>query len=121
MDLNRILLIGHVAKDPEQRTVNKTTVTNFHLATNRIWKNPSKETKEKAEFHSIVGWGKLSEIMKQYVHKGDKVLVEGRVVYRNAEDKDGKMHYFTDIIAERLMLLSSKPTETVQEITEEPF
>jgi len=107
MDLNRACLIGNVTKDPELKTTpSGQSVISFSIATNFIWKDQAGNKQEKAEFHNIVAWRKLAETMGQYLKKGGKVYVEGRLQTRTWEDKDGKKNYRTEIVADNIILLN---------------
>lgn len=106
MDLNKVMLIGRVTQDPDMRTTpTGKTVANFTLVTNRGWKNANGETQEQAEFHNMVAWGKLAEIIGQYAPKGKQLYVEGRLQTRNWEGKDGVKRYTTEIVVSSMILL----------------
>jgi single-strand DNA-binding protein len=111
MSLNKVLLIGNLTRDPELRsTASGQSVSSFGLATNRVWKDPnSGEKKEAAEFHNIVMWGRLAEISGQYLRKGSKIFVEGRLQTRNWQDQNGNKRYTTEIVAENMQMLDRKP------------
>lgn len=111
MDLNKAMIIGNIASDVEMRsTQSGQNVTSFRVATNRRWKDQtSGEMKEDAQFHSIVAWGKLGEICNQYMQKGKKIYVEGRIQTRTWDDpQSGQKKYFTEIVAENVIMLDSK-------------
>lgn len=111
MDLNKAMLIGNIASDIEMRSVQSgQNVTSFRVATNRRWKDKtSGEMKEDAQFHSIVAWGKLGEICNQYMQKGKKIYVEGRIQTRTWDDpQSGQKKYFTEIVAENVIMLDPK-------------
>ena len=106
--LNKVQLIGNVTMEPEvKQTPNGQFVANFNLATNRTWKDSSWMKQEQSEFHSIVIWGKLAEIVQQYVQKGKKVYIEWRLQTRNWEDQAGQKRYKTEIVADNIILLGS--------------
>lgn len=108
--LNKVQLIGNLTRDPETRmTPNGQQVTTFGLATNRTWNDQSGQRQERAEFHNIVGWGKLAEIMSKYLVKGKKVYIEGRLQTRDWEAQDGSKRSRTEIVAENLIMLD-KPS-----------
>ena len=115
--LNRVQLIGNLTRDPELRyTPNGTAVCSFGLATNRSWKTESGEKKDEAEFHRIVAWAKLAEICSQFLVKGRKVYLEGRLLTRNWNAQDGTQRTSTEIIISDMILLDSKrPEETLDE------
>jgi len=114
MDLNRAMLIGNITRDPELRSTSTgQSVASFGLATNRIWKDPSSgERKESTDFHNIVAWGKLAEICGQYLRKGSKIFVEGRIQNRSWQGQDGNKRYITEIVMENMIMLDRKPAET---------
>lgn len=107
MDLNKATIIGNVTRDPETRTTpTGHTVANFSIATNFTWTDQSGQRQQKAEFHNVVAWRKLAEICQQYLQKGSKVYIEGRLETRNWEDKEtGKKQYRTEIIADNMIML----------------
>jgi len=107
MSLNKAQLIGNLTRDPELRqTPSGANVCSFTIATNFTWKDQSGNKQEKVEFHNIVAWGKLAEICGQYLRKGKKVYIEGRIQTRDWEADDGSKRYKTEIIAENMIMLS---------------
>jgi len=110
--LNRVQLIGNLTRDPELRyTPNGTAVCSFGLATNRSWKTDTGEKREEAEFHNIVSWNKLAEICSQFLVKGRKVYVEGRIATRSWTGQDGVQRTKTEIIISDMILLDSRRQE----------
>lgn len=108
--LNKAMLIGNLTRDPETRTTpNGQTVSTFGLATNRQWTDPSGVRQEKTEFHNIVVWGKLAEICAQFLAKGRKAYVEGRLQTRDWTGDDGIKRYRTEIVAENVIFLDRPP------------
>jgi single-strand DNA-binding protein len=106
--LNKVQLIWNVTVDPEIRqTPNGQFVANFNIATNRTWKDSSGMKQDQSEFHSIVIWGKLAEIVQQYVTKGKKIYIEGRIQTRSWEDQTGQKRYKTEIVADNIILLGN--------------
>ncbi len=110
MDLNKVMFIGNIVSDPETRATNSgQNVTSFRIATNRRWKNKETgELQEDAQFHNLVTWGRLADIASQYLSKGAKVYVEGRLNHRNWEDKQGQKKYWTEVVVENLIMLDKK-------------
>jgi single-strand DNA-binding protein len=112
--LNRVTLIGNVGGDPEIRTTsNGGKVASFSLATTRQWTGQAGDKQEKTEWHKIVAWdnargAKLANVVEQYVKKGDKLYVEGRVEYRQWQDKENQTRYATDINANEIILLGGR-------------
>jgi single-strand DNA-binding protein len=110
--LNKVTLIGNLGNDPEIRTTsNGSKVANFSLATTRQWNSASGEKQEKTEWHKCIAWntgGKgtgLADIIERYVKKGDKLYVEGRIEYRQFEDKEKQTRYVTEINVREILLL----------------
>ncbi len=107
--LNRAQLIGNLTRDPELRyTPSGTAVCSFSIATNRNWTLESGEKKEEVEFHRIVAWNKLAEICSQFLTKGKKVYVEGRLTTRSWTAQDGAQKQSTEIIINDMILLDSR-------------
>jgi single-strand DNA-binding protein len=106
--LNRAQLIGNLTRDPELRyTPNGTAVCSFGLATNRSWKTDAGEKHDEAEFHNIVAWNKLAELCSQFLVKGRKVYVEGRLATRTWTGQDGAQRNRTEIVISDMILLDS--------------
>jgi single-strand DNA-binding protein len=109
MSLNKAILIGNVGNDPEVRHLDAgTPVANFRLATSESYKNREGERITQTEWHSIVVWRGLAEVVEKYVHKGQQLYIEGRIRTRAWEDKDGNKRYTTEIVADNLQLLGRK-------------
>ena len=114
--LNKVQLIGNLTRDPELRyTPNGTAVCSFGLATNRSWKTDSGEKHDEAEFHNIVSWNKLAELCSQFLVKGRKVFVEGRLATRTWTAQDGAQRNRTEIVISDMILLDSRRPEAVAE------
>lgn len=107
MDLNKAMIIGRLTRDPELRTTpNGKSVVSFSLATNFVWTDQSGQKQEKVEFHNIVAWGKLADIIGQYLKKGAKAYIEGRLQTREwVGQQDNVKRYRTEIIAENMIML----------------
>ena len=119
--LNRVQLIGNLTRDPELRyTPTGTAVCSFGMATNRSWTTESGEKRDEADFHRIVAWNKLAELCSQFLTKGKKVFVEGRLSTRNWNAQDGTQKTTTEIIISDMILLDSsgRRAET-EEVTEQ--
>ena len=105
--LNKVMLIGNVGSEPDIRaTSSGTQVAKVSLATNRQWKNGSGQQKEKTEWHRLTFFGRLVDIVDQWVKKGDRLYVEGRIEYSESES-DGQKKYWTDIIVAEMVMLGS--------------
>lgn len=110
MSLNRVMLIGNLTRDPELRTTTGgQTVANFGLATSSVWTDAAGQRQEKTEFHNIAAWGKLAEICGQYLAKGRRVFVEGRLQTREWEAPDGQKRQRTEIVADNMIMLDRPP------------
>ena len=108
--LNKVTLIGNLGNDPEVRsTTGGNRVATFSLATSRSWNDASGNKQEKTEWHRCVVWNtkssQLADIVEKYVKKGDKLYVEGRIEYRQWQDKDGQTRYSTEINVRELIML----------------
>ena len=109
MDLNRAMIIGNVTRDPELRTTTTgQNVCSFGIATNQQWTDAQGVKQQRAEYHNIVAWGKLAEICGQYVGKGRKVYIEGRLQTREWESQDAQKRQRTEIVADNMILLDRK-------------
>ena len=107
--LNKVMLIGKLGKDPEVRfTASGQAVAGFSLATNEKFKNKSGEWEERTEWHNVTLWGKLAEIAGEYLSKGKLAYIEGRLQTRKWQDKSGNDRYTTEIVGDKLQLLSPK-------------
>ena len=111
--VNKVILIGNLGRDPEVRyTPNGLAVANITIATSEAWKDKqSGETQERTEWHRIVMYSRLAEICGEYLRKGSKIFIEGRLQTRKWQDKNtGQDRYTTEIIADSLQMLDSKGT-----------
>lgn len=108
--LNKVMLIGHVGRDPEVRyTQNGTAVANFSIATSESWGGrDGGERQERTEWHNIVVWARQAEIAGEYVRKGRQLYVEGRLQTRDWVDPQGVKHYKTEIVSTRFLLLGRR-------------
>lgn len=107
--LNKVLLIGNLTRDPEVRyTPSQTAVTTFGLATNREWSSQNGEKQTSVEFHNLVVWSKLAEICQKFLHKGDKIYVEGRLQTREWQGKDGSNQRRTEVVVENMIMLGGR-------------
>ncbi len=105
MNLNKVFILGNLTRDPEIRSLpSGQSVASFGIATNRFWTTPNGEKKQEAEFHNIVAFGKLADIVSRYLNKGSLVLIEGRLRTRNWQDASNNKHSRTEIIAERMQM-----------------
>jgi single-strand DNA-binding protein len=106
MNLNRAMIIGNLTRDPEIRTTpSGKTVASFGVATNMIWTDQAGQRQQRAEFHNVVAWSRLAEICGQYLKRGSKVYLEGRLQTRDWVGQDNVKRYRTEIIAENMIML----------------
>ena len=108
--LNKVMLIGNVGKDPEIRHLeNDVAVVTLPIATTERFKDRSGTVKEQTEWHNVVFWRNLAEIVEKHVRKGSQVFIEGRLRTRNWEDQSGQKRYVTEIVADTMRLLGKRP------------
>lgn len=109
MSLNRVQLIGNLTRDPDVKQIpGGQTVATFSVATSFSWNDSSGARQSKTEFHNIVAWRKLAEICGQYLKKGAKVFVEGKLQTRDWQGEDGVKRYRTEIVADNMIMLGGK-------------
>lgn len=114
--VNEVILIGNVGKDPEIHAFDSgSKVAKFSLATTKNYKNKSGEKVADTSWHNIVIWGKLADIVEQFVKKGSKLYLKGEIQYGSYDDKDGNKKYTTDINCFNMQMLDSKPTSAESE------
>lgn len=108
--VNKVILIGNAGKDPEVRYMpNGNAVANLTLATSESWKDKNTgETQERTEWHRVVFFRRLGEVVGEYVKKGSKIYVEGRLQTRKWQGQDGQDRYTTEIIADQMQMLDSR-------------
>ena len=107
--VNKVTLIGNLGKDPELRyTSSGVAVATFSMATSESWKDPEGNAQERTQWHNIVAWRKLAEIVGEYLKKGSKIYLEGRLQYRNYDDKNGVKRYVTEIVMDEMVMLDSR-------------
>ena len=114
--INKVILVGTLGRDPETKTFpNGGSLTQFSIATSESWidKNTG-ERKEQTEWHRIVLYNRLGEIAQQYLKKGSKVYIQGKLRTRSWEDQNGQTRYTTEIVAEQMQMLDSNPNSGVQ-------
>lgn len=106
---NKVQLIGRVGKSPDIKTLESgRKVTNFSLATNEFYTNSEGERVENTQWHNIVAWGKLAEIVEKYVGKGKEIALEGKLSSRTYETDAGEKRYVTEVVADEILLLGVK-------------
>ena len=121
-DLNKVMIIGHLGRDPEMRyTPSGRPVTTFTVATNRTWNTTDGERHNETEWFNVVSWGNLAEICKQYLVKGQQVYVEGRLQTRRWEDSDNIKRTSIEIVASEMMILGDRHDANQSNVeTQEP-
>ncbi|MEZ4416948.1 MAG: single-stranded DNA-binding protein [Gemmatimonadota bacterium] len=106
--LNKAQLIGNVGNDPEIRmTPSGSKVAKLSVATNRQFQDRSGQQQERTDWHRVTFFGKMADIVEQWVHKGDRIYVEGRIEYSQTQDDQGGTRYWTDIVANDMVMLGS--------------
>ncbi len=106
--LNKVMLIGNVGSDPEIRaTSGGSRVAKVSVATNRTFQDRNGQQQEKTEWHRLTFFGRLADIVEQYVKKGDRLYVEGRLEYSQTQDDSGNTRYWTDIVVNEMVMLGS--------------
>jgi single-strand DNA-binding protein len=119
--LNKVMVIGHLGRDPEMRyTPSGRPVTSFSVVTTRTWTSAEGERHEESEWFNVVAWGNLAEICNQYLTKGQQVYVEGRLQTRGWEDEEGKKHYRTELVASEMIVLGDRRHTGAGPIPDEP-
>jgi len=106
---NKVQLIGNLGNAPE--IINLETgkkIAKFSIATNESYKNAKGEKIEDTQWHNLVAWGKTAEIVEKYLKKGNEIAIEGKLVNRNYDDKDGNKRYVTEIVVNELLMLGKK-------------
>ncbi|MGH8507437.1 MAG: single-stranded DNA-binding protein [Gammaproteobacteria bacterium] len=108
--INKVILIGNLGAEPEVRFMpSGQAVANVRLATNETWRDrETGESQERTEWHRVVFFGKLADIVKEYLHKGSQIFVEGRIQTKKWQDKDGHDRYSTEIIANEMQMLGGR-------------
>lgn len=118
--LNKVMLIGNLGADPEMRyTANGNAVTTFNVAVNRNYSGPDGERKEETEWFTVVTWNKLAETCSQFLQKGRRAYVEGRLQTRSWEGQDGQRRYRTEVIANTVLFLDRAQAAPLPEDTED--
>lgn len=108
--LNKVMLIGNLGRDPELRaTPSGQNVATFSMATNRRYKNRDGEWQDETQWHNIVVWGNRAEFITNYLKKGSRLFVEGRLTHRSWEDQSGQKKYMTEVVVENFVPLDPLP------------
>ena len=111
--INRVILVGNIGKDPELKTLQDgTAVAKMTLATTETYRLKDGGSQVHTDWHTIIAWRGLATIAGKYLHKGSLVYIEGKIRYRQYESKEGAKKYVTEIVAEELLILDKKSTDT---------
>lgn len=114
--VNKVILVGNTGNDPEIKyTTNGSPVANVSLATNESWTDSNGDRQQRTEWHRLVFWRKLAEVAGQYLRKGSKVYVEGRLETRSWDDESGHKRYTTEIVVNDMQLLDELPPASESE------
>jgi len=106
---NSVRLIGHLGDDPKVRKLDSgTTVANFSIATNEIYRDQNGKKQSETTWHRLVAWGKQAEVIENYVKKGSEIAVEGKLTNRSYDDKNGEKQYITEVFVNQVLLLDKK-------------
>ena len=109
--MNKVILMGRTGSDPEIKEIGTSQVCKFSLATSESYKKDGQKITE-TTWHNLIFWGKQCDILKQYVHKGDQLLVEGKIVIRKYEDKQQVTHWITEIVCDKFEFIGGKKDES---------
>ena len=114
--LNKVMIIGNLGRDPEMRyTPSGRPVTTFSVAVSRSWKSPNGEHRSETEWFKVVAWGRLAEICKEFLRKGQQVYIEGRLKTRQWEDKEGHQRSSVELIANEMTMLGNRREKSPEE------
>ncbi|MDB5271715.1 MAG: ssb [Chitinophagaceae bacterium] len=109
--VNKVILLGNLGKDPEVRAIdNGRKVARFTLATTESYRNQQGERVDQTEWHNVVFWGPVTDVIEKYLKKGNQVYIEGKISNRSYDDKDGVKKYITEIVGQNLTLVGGKPS-----------
>jgi single-strand DNA-binding protein len=109
---NKVQLIGNLGQKPEIRTLESgTKLAKFSIATNDAYKNAKGEKVTETLWHNLIAWGKLAEIVEKYLDKGSEVAIEGKLIHRSYNDKDGNKKYVSEVQVNDMLMLDKKPSK----------
>ncbi|HVD96749.1 MAG TPA: single-stranded DNA-binding protein [Cytophagaceae bacterium] len=109
--VNKVILLGNLGKDPEVRAFEGgTKKASFSLATGETFLDKNGQRQERTEWHNVVFWGNIVDVIEKYLKKGSQVYVEGRITTRSYDDKDGQKKYITEIVGQSMTLVGGKPS-----------
>ena len=111
--VNKVILVGRLGADPEVKyTPAGRAYANFNVATNAVWKDQEGNQKDRTDWHRVVAWGKLAEIIGEYLKKGSSVYLEGRLQTRSWDDQNGLKRYITEVVATDMEMLGKKESDS---------
>ena len=106
---NRVQLIGHLGQDPEVKKFESgRTVANLRLATSDIYRDNQGNKVEDTQWHNLVAWGKQAEIAEKFLNKGKEIAIEGRLIHRSYDDKEGKKKYVSEVVINEIVMVGKK-------------
>ncbi|WP_353147535.1 single-stranded DNA-binding protein [Flavobacterium sp.] len=104
---NRVQLIGHVGQEPEIKNLEEgKKLANISVATNEVYYRENGDKVEQTQWHRVTAWGKTAEIIERFVTKGKEIAIEGKLIHRSYEDKNGEKRFITEVVANEILLLS---------------
>lgn len=120
--INKVIIVGNLGRDPEVRyTPNGSAVATLNVATSAAWKDKDGQLQEQTEWHRVVFFSRLAEIAGEYLKKGAKIYVEGRLKTRKWQDKDAQDHYTTEIIGNEMQMLDGRSNSPANEPSEAAY
>jgi single-strand DNA-binding protein len=109
---NRVQLIGNVGKEPQVRTFESgKTMASFSLATTETYLDQNGKRVNDTQWHQVIAWGKTANFIESYLDKGNRVAIDGKLIHRSYNDKDGTTKYITEVLVNEIMLLTAKPAD----------
>lgn len=119
--VNKVILLGRLGQDPELKyTPSGAAVANFSVATNEVWKDGDGNKKERTDWHRVVLWRKQAELAGEYLKKGSRVYIEGKLQTRSWDDKDGNKRYMTEVVGDTMTFVDTKVEGSVPETPASP-
>jgi single-strand DNA-binding protein len=114
--VNKVILLGNLGKDPEVRVFDSgAKKASFTLATSEAYIDKAGQRQDRVEWHNVIFWGKIAEVIEKYLKKGSQVYIEGRIASRSYDDKDGIKRYITEIEGQTMTMVGSRPSSSNEE------
>jgi single-strand DNA-binding protein len=108
---NKVQLVGHMGAAAEVKEIaTGKKVANFTIATNEVWRDANGEKKEETQWHKLVAWGKVADLIEKYTKKGSELMIEGKLIHRSYDTKEGEKRYITEIEVKEVLLIGAKQT-----------